>query len=197
MGWGGGGEEGILFPYPPGILSFSILIFVKFEADRDVGMGQLWLPYPQGLVQGWVRDPSPTNRESSPGCFCRSWRNPYHFSLVRSNCDLEAASSHVPTKTGKCEGIKLGLTVYESPVHPGHIHPWGQLHHYCDLVTGARASLFTFLVNSLCVSVTCNEKKIDKYRQIYEKIRHGCCHQKTYDSYGKIRTITEENTKYT
>ena len=44
MGWGGGGEESIPFPYPPGILSFNILIFVKFEVDTDIGMGQSWSP---------------------------------------------------------------------------------------------------------------------------------------------------------
>lgn len=44
MGWGGGGEEGIPFPYPPGILSFNILIFVKFEVDTDIGMSQSWYP---------------------------------------------------------------------------------------------------------------------------------------------------------
>ena len=44
VGWGGGGEEGIPFPYLPGILSFNILIFVKFEADTDIGMGQSWYP---------------------------------------------------------------------------------------------------------------------------------------------------------
>ena len=59
-------------------------------------------PLPTGTASGMG-----TNQEPSPGCFCRSWRNPYHFSLVRSNCDLEAASSHVPTQIGKREGIKF------------------------------------------------------------------------------------------
>ena len=52
MGWGGGSEEGILFPYLPGILSFNIFIFVKFEADRDIGMSQSWYP----THRDWFRD---------------------------------------------------------------------------------------------------------------------------------------------